>query len=127
MNVILSVVFGKYVFTSHPAIGVAIGTSLTDLLIVIFMVTISWKYSKSAIFNWNSFKIFIVTIFICALTFFIKDPVFNAIYAAGQSTVQALSLELVIVVLVDAIIYIGVLLLLKERVMTSVFVKKREK
>lgn len=127
LNVILSVVFGKYVFTNNPAIGVAIGTSVTDLLIVIFMITISWKYCKSAIFNLNSLKIFIVTLIISALSFFIKDPIYNAIYVVSNSTVQALTWELVIVVLVDAIIYIGILLLLKERVMTSVFVRKRDK
>ena len=114
LNIVLSIVFGKYVFKNNPAVGVAIGTSLTDLLILVFLVSVSWKWIKKAIFNFNSLKIFGVTLVIALLSFFIKDPIYNLLVNKGVSVVNTLIIELVGIVIIDAIIYLVALSLLKE-------------
>ena len=126
LNIALSIVFGKYVFKNNPAVGVAIGTSLTDLLILVFLVSVSWKWIKKAIFNFNSLKIFGVTVVIALLSFFIKDPIYNLLVNKGVSVVNALIIELVGIVIIDAIIYLVALSLLKEDLVSS-FIRKRDK
>ena len=124
LNIVLSIVFGKYVFRNNPAVGVAIGTSVTDLLILIFMVSVSWKWIKNAIFNLNSLKIFLVAIVIAVLSFFIKDPIYNLLTSKGISVVSSMIIELVGIVFIDAIIYLVTLGLLKEDLVSSFLRKK---
>lgn len=125
LNIILSITFGKYVFKNNPAIGVALGTSITDLLILIFLLSVSWKWIKVALFNMNSLKILISTTLVCCISLLIKDPIYNLIYGASNNIAQAMGLELVLVVLIDAVIYVGTLLLMKEKLVSSVFLKER--
>ena len=126
LNIALSIIFGKYVFRKNPAIGVAIGTSVTDLLILVFLVAVSWKWIRKAIFNFNSLKIFGITLVIALLSFFIKDPIYNALVARNVSIVSSLIIELVAVVAIDAIIYLVALGLLREDLVSS-FLRKKEK
>ena len=126
LNIVLSIVFGKYVFKNNPAVGVAIGTSFTDLLILVFLVSVSWKWIKKAIFNFNSLKIFGVTIIIALLSFFIKDPIYDLLVNKGVSVVNAMIVELVGIVFVDAIIYLVALGLLREDLVSS-FIRKKDK
>ena len=126
LNVAFSIVFGKYVFPNNSAIGVAIGTSVTDLLILVFLVVISWKEIKKAIFNLNSLKIFAVAAVIAVFSFFIKDPIYNAMIAKGISTVNAMIIQLVSVVAIDAVIYLVSLGILKEDLVSSFIRKKKE-
>ena len=125
LNIALSIVFGKYVFTNMPAVGVAIGTAITDLLVLVFLVSVSWKWIKPAIFNMNSLKILGVTALIFVITFFLKDPIYNFVEAKSGNIATALIVELVGVVLIDAIIYIGILTLLKEDLVSS-FIRRRK-
>lgn len=126
LNIALSIILGKYVFKNNPAVGVAIGTSVTDLLILIFLVAVSWKWIKKAIFNLNSLKIFLVSAAIAVFSFFIKDPIYNFLIAKGLTTVTAMIIELVGVVAIDAIIYLVTLGLLKEDLVYS-FIRKKNK
>ena len=126
LNIALSIIFGKYVFKENPAVGVAIGTSLTDLFILAFLIAVSWKWIKKAIFNFNSLKIFLVTVAIALLSFFIKDPIFNLLVNKGVSVPSAMIVELIGVVAIDAIIYLVALGILKEDLVSS-FLRKRDK
>lgn len=125
LNICLSIVFGKYVFKDNPAIGVAIGTSITDVLILLYLVIVSWKWIKHAIFNLNSLKILIASLVVLGITLVLKNPIYNFVYARTNSLVSASIFELVITVGIDAIIYIGLLILLKEDLISS-FVRKKE-
>ena len=124
LNAVLSVVLGKYVFKNNPGLGVAIGTSVTDLLILIFLCATSWKWIKKAIFNLNSLKIFAVALVILGVSFLLRNPLYNLGYKLSNSYAAALVIELLGVVLVDAIIYIGALILIKEDLISSFFRKK---
>ena len=126
LNIVFSIVFGKYVFKNNPAIGVAIGTSFTDLLIVIFMVAVSWKYIKKALFNLNSLKILCATIIIVAISFVLRNPIYNFALNKGVSVASALIIELVGVVLIDAVIYIAFLAIFKEDLISSFSRKKKQ-
>ena len=125
LNIALSIIFGKYVFKNNPAVGVAIGTSVTDLLILVFLVSVSWKWIKKAIFNLNSLKIFLVAAVIAVFSFFIKDPIYNFLIGRGLSVVSSMIIELVSIVAIDAIIYLVTLGILKEDLVSSFLRKKR--
>ena len=124
LNAVLSIVFGKFVFTNNPGLGVAIGTSVTDLLILVFLCAVSWKWIKKAIFNLNSLKIVAVTLVILGISLLLRNPLYNLGYRLSGSYAVALVIELLGVVFVDAIIYIVALLILKEDLISSFFRKK---
>lgn len=126
LNIGLSFLLGLVIFKNNPAFGVAIGTAATDLLIVIYLFAITWKYSKVALFNKNSLKILIATLLITGLTILIYKPIYNLSIYITSSIPYRLILELLFTVLIDAIIYILVLILLKENLIYS-FVNKKKK
>ncbi len=124
LNVVLSVVLGIFVFPDHPAIGIAIATAVTDLLVCIFLVAFTWKWVKEAIFNKNTGKILFAGVLIVIssllLYYLVWPNVLSSLSAAWQ-----FALEIILTVLIDGIIYIGVLLLLKEDLVYS-FVRHRK-
>ena len=124
LNAALSIVLGKYVFPNNPGLGVAIGTSVTDLLILVFLCSVSWKWIKQAIFNMNSLKILAATVLVVGVSFLLRNPLYNLGYNSSGNYAVGLVVELLGVVLVDAIIYVGLLIVLKENLISSFFRKK---
>ena len=114
-----------FVFKERPAIGVALGTAVTDLLILVFLVSVTWKWIKKAIFNFNSLKILGAAAVVTGLTFLLRDPVYNFALSFDIGTPAAMIIELVGVVLIDAIVYLVILGLLKEDLVHS-FLRKKE-
>ncbi len=126
LNIILSIVLGKYAFPTNPSVGVAIGTAITDLLILVYMVSISWKWIRRAIFNYNSLKILIATILVLMMSFILRDPLYNVAVNNGLSVSTGLTIQLIAVVLIDGLVYLFVLGLLKEDLISS-FLRKKKK
>ena len=126
LNIVLSIVFGKYVFKENPSIGVAIGTSVTDLIILAFMISVSWKWVKKALFNFNNLKLIIAIALIVASTFLLRTPLYNLGYTLTGNVSYSMIIELVSVVLIDAIIYLVTLGLLKEDLVSSFIRKKKD-
>ena len=124
LNVVFSIVFGKYVFPNNPGIGVAIGTAFTDLLILLFLLSVSWKWINKAVFNFNSLKILGIAGAIAVISFFLKDPIYNFVLSKGNTAATSSIITLVGVVLIDAVIYIAALILLKENLVSSFLRKK---
>lgn len=124
LNIVLSIILGKYAMPESPSIAVAIGTTVTDLLVIIFLITISWKWTKDALFNKNSLKLFVVALIIAGTSVGISFLTQNVCIQTGQNAVLTQTLQIIITVLVDAIIYIGSLILLKENLVMSFFKKK---
>jgi len=125
INGVLSVVLGKFIFPDSPSIGVAIGTSLTDLAIIVFLIAVSWKWVKKALFNRNSVKLLIATLAVIAVSIGLK---YLVEYLCGQNDVSVQNMfiiELGGIVLVDAVIYIILLRLMKEDLVYS-FVRNRK-
>ena len=126
LNVVLSIIFGAFVFKNNPSVGVAIGTSITDLFILIFLAATNWKWLKSALFNLNSLKIIALALIIAGVSILLRNPIYNLGYQITNSAVSGLVIELLGVVLIDAIIYIIGLILLKEDLIMS-FLRKKDK
>ena len=125
LNIVFSIVFGIYVFPSNPSIGVALGTAVTDLLILVFLVSVTWKWIKKPLFNLNSLKILGATAIVFLVTFFLRNPIYDFVVSKGASSSVAMIIELVGVVLIDAIIYLVSLGLMKEDLVYS-FIRKKD-
>ncbi|MDD4154393.1 MAG: oligosaccharide flippase family protein, partial [Bacilli bacterium] len=88
VDIVLSIIFGLFVFKNHPAIGVAIATAFTDALIIVFLLIKTWRWTGHAFFNLNSVKIFALGIVVAAICFFIGPILFDAymVQFAGNYT-----------------------------------------
>lgn len=116
LNIAGSVILGKFVFVDRPIIGVALATSVSDFLILAFLVTQTRQFVGKALFNWNNLKI-VLAAGLVAISTYLLDKVFS------QQASNAL-MQIAIILLVDAIIYVGSLLLMREKLVYS-FVRKR--
>ena len=126
LNAILSIVLGMFVFKDRPAIGVAIGTAITDLLIIIFLLAITWKWTKAAIFNWNSLKLLTANLIILGVSLLLYNPLMTLWGNMNVSISLSYVLQLISIVMIDAVIYLITLFLLKEDLIMSFTKKKKE-
>lgn len=129
INGILSIVLGGIVAPKvswmSPALGVAIGTVATDVLIISFLISITWKWVKKAIFNRNSIKLLVANVVILAVSLLLYKPLLMLWDVMHLSIATAYILELIAMVLIDAIIYLGLLAIMKEDLVYS-FIRKNK-
>ncbi len=126
LNIVLSIVLGGIVFKETPAIGVAIGTAATDLLIIIFLVAITWKWTMHALFNFNLVKLLIANAIIALVSVLLYQPFMNLWASMNLSIATSYILQMLVIVAIDAIIYLVTLFLLKEDLVYSFSRKRRE-
>lgn len=129
LNICLSILLGNFFSVDgvhYPAIGVAIGTVVTDIFILIFMVSISWKWIKPAIFNKNNLKLLIANLIIAAVSLIIYQPLNMLWDFLKLDAANAYLLQLVTIFVIAAIIYLVTLILLKEDLVLSFSKKKRQ-
>lgn len=127
LNVSLSVLFALVFFKDHPAIGVALATGVSDLLLCIYLVYVSRQYSLKAVFNANNLKIVSVGAAIGALSYFLC-PFLSTVLSRILEEAWEISLcSLLITVALDAFIYLLSLFLLKEQTIYSFFKKKESR
>ena len=120
VNIGMSLLLGGVVFKETPAIGVAIGTVVTDVAIIVFLFAVTWKWTGKALFNMNFIKLIFANIVVAAITALLYKLVLPSIWSSTSLDIQAIySLDLVIIVAIDAIAYIGICLLLKEDLVYS--------
>ncbi len=115
LNTILCIALG-YVFKDRPSIGIAIATAVSDVVLLAVLVTITKKYSIKAIFNLNNCKILFAAILVAIASYFLN------IYLPFNN----LFLKIIVTLLIDALLYIGVLLILGENLVSS-FTKSSKK
>ncbi len=129
LNVGLSIVFGavlpKYISWMTPAIGVAIGTAITDLLIIIFLISLTWKWVKAAIFNFNTLKLVLANLIILGVSLLLYKPLYMLWNHFSFASSTAAIMQMVSIVFIDAIIYLVFLGVVKEKLVYS-FVKKNK-
>ena len=109
-----SALLGLTFFKAVPGLGVAISVGAMDIFAFILLFILTKNKTRKAIFNLNNLKIVVVGVIIGVFTFFVGPIIRNALYQANNDFVASLLLELVIIVLIDAFIYIGTLYILKE-------------
>lgn len=116
LDIILSIIFGL-LFKDNPSIGIAIATAASDLIITILLIALTYQYSKKAIFNINNLKIIIAGIFVTICSIFLTNELKNNFDPL---------LQLISILIIDAFLYIGILIILNEDLVCS-FLKKKEK
>ena len=130
INIGLSIALGKFVAEKvswmSPAMGVAIGTAATDLLMIIFLVSLSWKWVKEAIFNMNTLKLLIANLIILGVSLLLNTPLHNLWVNLGLNDTTIAILQMASIVVIDAIIYIVFLAITKENLVSS-FLRKKQK
>ena len=130
LNIGLSIFLGGYLPTVvkwlSPSVGVAIGTAFTDLLIIIFLVSLTWKWVRAAIFNLNTLKLFLANIIILGITLGLYFPLGMLWTKIGLSNTLSAILQIVSIVFIDAIVYLGFLALTKENLVYS-FIRRDKK
>lgn len=121
LNIGLSLLFGLVVFKNSPALGVSIGTLITDVLVLSYLLFISWKWIKPAIFNKNNLKLLIGALIVVGLTFALKQPMYQLGLLFNGGVAVAMVVQLVFIVLLDGIIYVLFLYFVKENIISSIF------
>ena len=123
LNIGLSLLFALVLFREHPGVGVALATAISDIIILIYLIGRTWKYTSKAIFNLNNLKILILGLIIGVASYFLGQA-FEKLYISFMPQMEAFVLELVSVVLIDAVIYLVGLAIVKEKLVLSFFKKK---
>lgn len=127
LNIALSIVFGVFVFNDNPAIGVALSTLITDLLVFVYLIILTWNWVKKALFNLNTLKLIIASLIMLATSigghYLFENIVFASSTLANSSK---MFIELVSIFVIDIILYVGTLLILKEDLVFS-FIRKHPK
>lgn len=121
LNIVLSMLFGGLIFKDRPAIGVALATMITDLLIFVYLLINSWSYMKEALFNKNTLKLGVSILSITISSIILSALLPNLL--KGLTTTYQYVLEIVIILGIDSIIYLGVLSALKEDLVNSIVSK----
>ena len=125
LDIILSIILGLYVFKTHPAIGVALATAVTDAFIIVFLLIKTWKWTGHAVFNHNNLKIFALGVAVALVCAFIGPMLFDVFLAQfNNNYTSAYLAELISTVAISGVIYLVGLLLLKEDLVSS-FVRKK--
>ena len=126
LSILLGGVLPKYVSWMSPSIGVAIGTAVTDLLMLVFLLSITWKWVKGAIFNLNTLKLLIANLILLAVSLLLYKPL-NSIWTHFNlsQTISAV-LQMVSIVAIDAVIYLVFCAATKENLVYS-FIRKDKK
>lgn len=122
LNIGLSILFGLVIFKDKPAFGVALGTSITDVLLFITLMVLSWKHSKKTIFNFNNLKIVIIGLAIGIATYFLSPLLLSAL-ENSLSISMAYLVDILIFFVGASIIYIVCLVLTKEKLIRSIIRK----
>ena len=124
LNVALSLLLAYIPFKDNPGVGVAIATMATDVVLLIYLVIVSREYSLQAIINFNNLKIIIFGIIIAITTIFIFPLLESSLSGLIKSQESTLLVAGLIMLLIDALIYVGGLALVKEKLVSSIFRKK---
>lgn len=122
INVSLSFILAIYAFPTAPGIGVALATMVADILVLAYLLFVSRDYSLPAILNLNNLKIAIFGISIFVISYFLLPVLENQIPWGDQISAHLLSS--LIILSIDALIYIFGLLAVRETLISSVFRRK---
>ena len=123
-NIGLSLLLALLFFKDNPVVGVAIATSATDVILCLFLLIKTRQYSVKAIINLNNLKIVGIGAVIAVASLFLMKG-FESVFSF-QEAWQTYLLSMVLTVGIDALVYIGGLLLLRENLVVSVLPKRRK-
>lgn len=117
LNVAFSLLFGLVLFKNNPAFGVALGTSITDLILLITMFALTWEHSRHILLTWNNLKILLISGLLAGVSI-----VLNKYLSFNLKTEQAsILIKLLTIFGIDVVIYLVSCFLLKEKLVRSFF------
>lgn len=120
LNIGLSLLFGMVIFKDSPAFGVAIATTITDAVVLVTLLGFTWSDSKSMLFNFDNLKILILGGALWAFAFFV-GPLIQKALDPKIGTEMAMLSEIGIIFISSTIIYLIGLILLKEKIVRTMF------
>lgn len=117
INIMFSLLFGLLVFKDNPAFGVALGTAITDGLMLVSMFGLTWKHSKHIILSINNIKIVLVSALLVASTILLN----TYLKIDGKTIEEAIILRIVIIFGIDLVIYLIGNFIAREKLVRSFF------
>ena len=118
-NIGFSLLFGLVFFKENPAFGVALGTTITDALVLLIMFLLTWEHSKHILLSVNNIKIIAVSLLLIASTVLL-----NKYLTINAKTVEDEAIIKIVVIFgIDLIIYLLGCFFTKEKLVRSFFKK----
>ena len=121
-NIACSLLFGLVFFKENPAFGVALGTAITDGIILVLMFSLTWEHSRHILLNVNNIKIVLVSSLLIASTILLN----KYLPISAKTVEETLLLKIIVIFLIDAVIYFVGCLVSKEKLVNSFFKKAQQ-
>ena len=119
LNIAFSLLFGLVFFKNNPAFGVALGTSITDLIILITMFALTWNHSKHILLSLNNLKIILMGLLLACVSILL-----NKYLSFNLKTEQfSILIKLLTIFGIDLVIYLIGCFISKEKLVRSFFKK----
>ena len=119
LNIMFSLLFGLVAFKNNPAFGVALGTAITDALMLIALLVITWEHSKTIVISKNNLKLLAISAILVGLTIVLN----KFININAETLEQSLLIKLVVIFLIDLATYLVSAFITKEKLVKSFFKK----
>ena len=118
-NIAFSLLFGMVFWKNNPAFGVALGTAITDALVLLIMFLLTWEHSRHILLNKNNIVIIGVSALLVASTILL-----NKYLEFDMKTLEDATLVKIAVIFgIDLVIYLVGCFLAKEKLVRSFFKK----
>ena len=117
LNIAFSLLFGLVVFKDKPAFGVALGTAITDALVLFTMFALTWKNSKHILLTVNNIKIVAISLLLIASTILLN----RYIVISDRPLEESLVYKILIIAVSDLAIYLIGCFFIKEKLVRSFF------
>lgn len=117
LNIVFSLLFGLVMFKENPAFGVALGTAITDALVLLVMFMLTWEHSKHILLSVNNIKIVGVSLLLIVSTILLN----KYLELSGKTVEETLLLKLIVIGLIDLAIYLVGCFITKEKLVRSFF------
>ena len=120
-NICFSLLFGLLLFKDNPAFGVALGTAITDALVLLIMFLLTWEHSKHILLSVNNIKILAMSLILVVSTVLLD----KFLPINGKTVEEAMILKIAVIFGIDLVIYLIGCFLSKEKLVRSFFKKAR--
>ena len=118
-NIVFSLLFGMVFWKNNPAFGVALGTAITDALVLLIMFLLTWEHSRHILLNKNNIVIIAVSALLVASTILLNKYLdFNM-----KTLEDAMLVKIAVIFGIDLVIYLVGCFLAKEKLVRSFFKK----
>ena len=116
-NIAFSLLFGMVFWKENPAFGVALGTAITDALVLLIMFMLTWEHSRHILLSKNNLVIIGVSALLVASTILL-----NKYLTFTVSDVETTMIVKIAVIFgIDLVIYLVGCFLAKEKLVRSFF------